>query len=294
MTRDDLIRRAVARALNPKVLDLAGMKQKVLGVDDAIVRHVERAKWGEIVAAFCEAPELGRLIYRLKYAQERADIPTLLRAGRLLAEAMNGRRTPGGGVREPTPMFLKMCRQAFIEYVHDECPRCTEGRLWARDVTCHACGGVGRVPMTVSEIENMESMRASDGKRAARVARLADMTAFHRRCPTCSGSGRVKPDPEAVAAALVTCGMCRGTLERRLTDHQRARQLGLSIEVFTAKSWHQRYEDAIDLLKKEDDAVASTVDSGLRRGRVVDTKLPVAHAVAAQSGVRAVGSSPEK
>lgn len=293
MTRDDLIRRAVARALNPKVLDLAGMKQKVLGVDDAIVKHVERAKWGEIVAAFCEAPELGRLIYRLKYAQERADIPTLLRAGRLLAEAMNGRRTPGGGVREPTPMFLKMCRQAFIEYVHDECPRCTEGRLWARDVTCHACGGVGRVPMTVSEIENMESMRASDGRRAARVARLADMTAFHRRCPACHGAGRVKPDAEAVRADGA-CGMCYGRLERRLTDHQRARQLGLSIEVFTGKSWHQRYEDAIDLLKVEDGAVAFIVDAALRRGIVVDTKLPVTHAVAAQSGARAVGGSPEK
>lgn len=256
-TRYDAIRKAIARALNPKGFNLAGMQRKVVGRDDPIAEHVTSAQWADLVAAFCCAPELGRLMYRLKYAQESPTILILEDGARLLAQAMNAKHP---AARPPTRMFLKMARLAFLEWVHDECPKCSGNRAWAHDMACLTCGGVGRVPASGADV----------APGAVVAGGPDDRLVMHRICRTCRGSGRVPLDERpAAGASKEACGVCRGTFQRRLTDHQRARQLGMSIETFTGKTWASKYEEALGELAEIDRQVAAIIDRKARRGHIL-------------------------
>lgn len=83
-------------------------------------------------------------------------------------------------------------------------------------------------------------------------------------CVRCGGSGRVLKE----ARLAVTCDVCGGDGTRGWSTAQRARALGLDVEVFT-KVWAGRLDAIVLILKAVDEGTADAVkrELGMRKRR---------------------------
>lgn len=267
---DELVK-AVVGAMAPAHLRLERFREKSEGSQDVSrdKQRIARAKPVDLLHAFGMAPALGQLAWRARWNRERTD-RVMVAGGRFLTDALMERRgyRKRNGARARAPeIFKAIGRAAFFEWSEQDCPVCggsqvrgdgkAERWVWRE---CGRCRGTGRIPATGIPWD-LRTRHPRIWHNLSRPCAVQEAVGKRLRAEGCGGVGRVRTLDSAQQQRL-TCGNCHGTGRASWGDFQRARYLGVDLELYR-KRWASIYELALEIMDKTSQHTADLIDKAV-------------------------------